>query len=154
MTWTYSGDPASSNRDAVRFLVGDTDTTDQLVTDEEIAWLLSENSDDVYTAAADSARAIAASFARKATTKVVDDLRIEFMDRSARYYALAAQLTAEAQQRSQVAVPWGGGLSISERDSDDDDTDLPGPRFRRGQFAHSDHGTADESAPEWDEDGV
>ena len=39
MAWTYSGDPSSSARDAIRFLVGDTDTNDQLVTNEEIAWV-------------------------------------------------------------------------------------------------------------------
>jgi hypothetical protein len=31
MTWSYSGDPSSSSTDAVRFLVGDTDTNDQLI---------------------------------------------------------------------------------------------------------------------------
>ena len=38
MTWTYSGDPATNARDAIRFLTGDTDTNDQLINDEEIAW--------------------------------------------------------------------------------------------------------------------
>ena len=32
--WTYSGNPAASDKDAVRFLVGDTNTSDQLVSDE------------------------------------------------------------------------------------------------------------------------
>ena len=30
MAWSYSGDPDSSALDSVRFLVGDTDTNDQL----------------------------------------------------------------------------------------------------------------------------
>jgi len=40
MTWTYSGNPANSSSDAVRFLIGDTDTTDQLISNEEIAYLV------------------------------------------------------------------------------------------------------------------
>lgn len=38
MTWTYSGDPSSSARDEVRFLIGDTDKARQLLSDAEIAW--------------------------------------------------------------------------------------------------------------------
>ena len=36
MAWTYAGDPAASNLATVRFLIGDTDTTDQLLNDAEI----------------------------------------------------------------------------------------------------------------------
>ena len=39
MTWSYSGDPASSDRDAIRFYIGDTDTTLQLLQDEDIDFL-------------------------------------------------------------------------------------------------------------------
>ena len=46
MTWTYGGAPGTTSsatrRDAVRLLVGDTDTTDQQVSDEEIAQLQAE----------------------------------------------------------------------------------------------------------------
>ena len=38
MVWSYSGNPADSAVDAVRFLTGDTDTNDQLLDNEEIAW--------------------------------------------------------------------------------------------------------------------
>lgn len=40
MSWSYSGDPSSSDLDLVRFLIGDTDTNDQQVTDEEINYML------------------------------------------------------------------------------------------------------------------
>jgi hypothetical protein len=40
MTWSYSGDPASSTLDRTRFLCGDTDTTDQLLSDEELNYLV------------------------------------------------------------------------------------------------------------------
>lgn len=40
MTWSYSGDPNKSELDKVRFLCGDTDVNDQLLSDEEINFLL------------------------------------------------------------------------------------------------------------------
>ena len=64
MTWSYSGDPASSSKDKVRFLIGDTDTAMQLVQDQEIGAILAMQS-NAYRAAARVARAIAAKFARQ-----------------------------------------------------------------------------------------
>lgn len=43
MAWTYSGNPSSSPRDHVRFLIGDTVEQAPLMTDEEIDFLLSNN---------------------------------------------------------------------------------------------------------------
>jgi len=42
MSWTYSGDPAVSDLDTVRFYLQDTDTSFQLLQDEEIQWLIDE----------------------------------------------------------------------------------------------------------------
>ena len=44
MTWTYEGDPAVSSLAAVRFHIGDTNTRRQLLSDEEINYILSEES--------------------------------------------------------------------------------------------------------------
>ena len=40
MAWTYSGDPSTSARDMVRFLIADTDNTDPQMTDAELDTLL------------------------------------------------------------------------------------------------------------------
>lgn len=40
MTWTYSGDPSTSDLDQVRFLCGDTDPAYSFLSDEEINYLL------------------------------------------------------------------------------------------------------------------
>lgn len=40
--WTYSGNPASSNRDECRFLIGDTNEHAPIMQDEEIDYLISE----------------------------------------------------------------------------------------------------------------
>ena len=39
MTWSYSGNPGASDLDHIRFLIQDTDTTDQLFSNEELTYL-------------------------------------------------------------------------------------------------------------------
>lgn len=42
MSWSYSGDPASSKLDECRFLTGDTNEAYPIMQDEEIQYLISE----------------------------------------------------------------------------------------------------------------
>lgn len=93
MTWTYSGNPSSATKDKVRFLCGDTDPSNQQITDEEIAFLLSEWNGDAYVSAAFACEAIAGRYQSKADmSRSVGDLSIStqfsasakgFMDRAA-----------------------------------------------------------------------
>ena len=57
MAWTYDGDPSANARDAIRFLIGDTDTNDQLLADAEVAWVNSQvtGSDTATTGLYDAA---------------------------------------------------------------------------------------------------
>jgi len=50
MTWSYSGDPGASALDEIRFLIGDTDTSSQLLSNEEIDYLYDAYQDS-YSAA-------------------------------------------------------------------------------------------------------
>lgn len=107
MTWTYSGNPASSDRDAVRFLVGDTDTTDQLITDEEIAYLLSVYS-EAPNAAVGAARSIAAKFARFSDqARTVGNLSLSesFSQKSEQYHHLADHLAGLASGITSPPMP-------------------------------------------------
>lgn len=94
MTWTYSGNPGSSSRDAVRFLIGDTAGGDQLVSDEEIAYLLTEET-TVRSAAGRACEAIAAAFGRNSDqSKSVGDLSLSesWSQRATSYLTLADRL--------------------------------------------------------------
>lgn len=132
MTWTYSGDPSSTSRDAVRFLVGDTDSTDQQVSDEEIAWALAEEGNNELAASV-IARAIAASFSRKAD-KQVGDLRISFKQLSENYFELSKRLEAEGNLAA--PTPFAGGVSKSDKETREEDDDRTEPSFRRRQHDH------------------
>ena len=77
MTWTYSGNPGASARDEVRFLIQDTDTTDQLLSNEEIDYLLTAYHSDAYAAAIASVVALIAKAARSVEeSKTVGDLSL------------------------------------------------------------------------------
>lgn len=128
MTWTYSGNPSSTNRDAVRFLVGDTDNTDQLVTDEEIAYMLAEEG-SASMAAARVCRSLASKFARY-MDQSVGDLNVSYSQRYRQYTELANRLESDGSSR--VGVPYAGGISQANKDAITSDTDRVQPAIKIG----------------------
>ena len=105
MTWTYVG-PATSDRDKVRFLIQDVETTRQLLSDEEIAYLLTEWS-DIYEAAANAAEILGAKFANKADySKSVGDLSLNetFSSQAQGFKELAR--TIRANRHRKFTVSW------------------------------------------------
>ena len=105
MAWSYSGNPADSEKDAVRFLIGDTDTDDQLLSDAEINYVIVESGGSIYQAAHDAAYAIAGKFSRMASSKSVGDMSISYADRAQAFFALANELL-ELSARREVPTPW------------------------------------------------
>lgn len=114
MTWTYTGDPSVSDRDRIRFLIGDTDTNDQLVSDEEIAWSLTQGG-SIYQTAHDLCTVIAAKFARLATSKSVGDLSLSYADRAETYHRLADRMLHLAERRD-VPTPWASPKNMVKAD--------------------------------------
>jgi hypothetical protein len=139
MTWTYGGAPgtdsAATRRDAVRFLVGDTDTTDQQITDEEITFALSQTSNDIYRAAAISCRSIAAKYAREVDSSV-ESIRVAASQRQAHYTSLAVKMEKQASKygSSGLGVPLVGGISEADIESVREDDDRVRPVFRHDMF--------------------
>lgn len=152
MAWTYDGDPSASARDAVRFLAGDTDEDEPLVSDEEIAYLLTQESNH-YEAAALVCEALASKFARETSvsgdgfSESGGELHRQFTER-------ANKLRMQAGGRSKPR-PYVGGISHSERRTADTDPDLVPSSFRSDM--HTYPGTTDKpftSGLESDQDAV
>lgn len=118
MSWTYSNAPATVARDAVRLLVGDTDSTDQLVSDEEITWAVAQG--PTTLAAARIAEVIAGRFSRRAD-KEVGDLSLRASQKAKAYLVLAQRLQVRANLVA--GVPYAGGISVSDKQDQEDDTD-------------------------------
>lgn len=131
MTAEYTGDPTTSDKDAVRFLSGDTDEQNPFLQDEEILWLLSENG-NAYRAAAAACLQIASGFAKLATSKQEGDLRIDYSTRITDMRALADDLRTKGGGRSMPLV-YAGGISRADHDANSDDTDRIPPVFTVGQ---------------------
>jgi len=138
MTWTYGGTPgtdtADKRRDAVRVLVGDTNTNDQQITDEEIVFTLSSNSNNVYFAAAQTARMIMGLYSRRVDSDF-EGVSADYSDRIEHYRRLAISLDAQAKSKGgALGTPKAGGVSIDAMDQAEEDSDRPDPSFKRNQF--------------------
>lgn len=136
MTWTYGGDPSAEPRDAVRFLIGDTDTTDQQVTNEEIAYALSENNDQAIPAAAMAVRGLVAKYSRLSDTDI-ESISIKYSQIAANYASLLDRLESKAADSgASAAIPRVSGVSVSDMESNTLNTDRVPSAFRVGQFAN------------------
>lgn len=134
MTWTYGSDP-TVQLDRVRILVGDTDENDQLISDEEIGLYLTGGywaAASDHLAAASVAGAIAAKFARRADSLSAGGTSVNWGGLVDRYRTLATELAERgALEAGLSAAPFGGGISISDVDARNADTDRVAPFFNR-----------------------
>jgi hypothetical protein len=109
--------------------VGDTVEADPLLSDEEIAFMLSEERDPLLAAAA-LCEAISARFARM-FDRADGDVRMSYSQRSKAYADRAAELRVQAGKRT-APTPFAGGLSVSAEEEIASDPDRPQPAFRFG----------------------
>jgi hypothetical protein len=127
MAWSYSEDPASSNRDAVRFLIQDTDSTRQLFQDAEITYLLAQEH-NVYMAAG-AACDIQAARQSAIKSKSVGDLSLSYFGPE-EWKRRATILRARGGAHMVLTA---GGISVADRDSLQKDDSLLQPYFTLGQ---------------------
>lgn len=128
-TYSYSGDPASSNKDAVRFWVQDTGAPWK-TSDEEINFVVSKFTNSML-AAAQVARALAALYAGK-PSKQVGDFHLSWGELTKNYQALAKSLQSQGQTFG--LEPYSGGTSKADIEQVAQNPDRPKPPFRRNQF--------------------
>ena len=76
MTWSYSGNPGSSLLDEVRFLIQDTDTDDQLLSNEELNYLVTAYIDPYSAAVAAVVSLIGKASRSEEESKKVGDLSL------------------------------------------------------------------------------
>lgn len=98
MSWTFLN--STSDLDKVRLMVGDTDSDDQLLTDESIDIALTSNS-DTMKAAAYCARLIAAKFTRL-VSKSIGGRSISYSNLASQYLNLAKELTDAASTEAAI----------------------------------------------------
>lgn len=122
MTATYSGDPSTSNTDAVRFLVGDTGPVNFEMQDEELAYLLTINSSPLSAAAA-AADALCARFASQ-VDELTGDIQRKCSQRAEAYGKLAEKLRTQSQSPLTTnPIPFAGGTSLDDLENSKRDRD-------------------------------
>lgn len=117
MTWTYGGDPSASELDAVRFLIGDTIEDEPHLSDEEIAWTLTEwmpVHGDIYLVAAECAEQVSVKYAREVTA-TGDGMSVDMAALQAKFADAALSLRHRAMERRGGALPEAGGMDLFER---------------------------------------
>jgi CTP synthase (UTP-ammonia lyase) len=115
-------------------LVGDTDTNDQQVQNEEITFALNQTNDNVYYAAAWAARSIAAQYSRRVTQNLSGALSADYSDLQDHYTSLAETLEHQGKKSGAVLGIKAGGISIATVDNVRQNTDRVPPSFRRDRF--------------------
>lgn len=124
MTFTYASTDLSTDLAKIRRRIGDVDSADQLLADEEINAASSASSGIQYAAAL-CCEWIAAGFARK-VDKSVGPLSITLHQKYDQYIALSSLLRLEGAMNT---LPHAGGISISEKATAETDTDRVPPSF-------------------------
>lgn len=129
MSWTYSGDPSTSSLDSLRFMLGDTDSANPILQDEEINWVISQNT-SIDDAAYSVCMGIIAKYSRLAD-KSVGKVSIKYSQIVKQYQQLANKLWLNA---GIVVTPYAGGIDVADNQAKAADNSIEQPSFRRGVF--------------------
>jgi hypothetical protein len=132
MSWSYS-DNLSTDRDKLRFRIGDVDSTDPLLTNELLDSLLATRGDPTL-AAINAVEGILAKFAREVDRSALG-LGGARSQKSQFYRELLKELRAEAA-RGSTGV-FFGGASIAAKEALLSDSDKPVTPFRIDQFKNN-----------------
>lgn len=130
MSWNYDVESLDTNsKDQVRFLIGDTNTNDQQLQDEEIEFTISIRS-SIWGAAASCCAALAASMSRLADT-TTGELRTLYSSRARAYNARAGYYEQKSSELG-GGLPLVGGISIADKLAAEIDPDRVPPQFNIG----------------------
>lgn len=138
--WSYDNtdldtSTASGRLNSIRLLVGDTDTLDQQLQDEEINFALGESSGNVYYAAAFCCKLLASKYARMVDTQLDGALEARYSTRIKQYNLLGSQLSNLGKQASGKTLGvFAGGISVADRTQHEEKTDRVKPSFTIEQF--------------------
>jgi len=122
MTWTYTGftDPLFAQIDEVRLLIGDTNSSDQQLQDEEIQYYIDTYGPGI-NAAIPAVQGIMAKCARLVDEKT-GEVEVDWSDKLNNYGKLLDQLQ-EQKLTKNVPDVFAGGTSVTDIENRESDTD-------------------------------
>lgn len=132
MTWSYvAGYVAKSPMMQVRLIIGDTVCEAPQLQDEEINLYLSLRS-SIWGAAAECCRTLSSQYSRSADLRAGDSER-KFSQMATAYALRAQQFDAKAAA-SGAGLPYCGGISQPDKETQQQDPDRVNPQFALGMF--------------------
>lgn len=139
MSWSYyptdlDTSTESGRLNTVRLLVGDTDTLDQQVQNEEVTFALSQSGDNVYYAASWLARVIASKYSRQVTTQLDGALSANYSDLAKQYMVLSDNLEYQGKTSGASIGVVAGGITKSGIEAARANTNRIEGSFRRDRF--------------------
>lgn len=139
MAWSYDETALGTSTEAervnsVRLLIGDTDTNDQQVQNEEIIFALSQNNSNIYYSGSWVAATLASKYARNVDTEFDGQLTEKFSQLHAHYTTLVKQLKDQAKTSGASLGIFAGGIEVSQMETVDALTNRKPPKFTSGQF--------------------
>ena len=135
LKFSYSGNPSSSQKDEVRFLIGDTDADRPMLADSEILYLISKYGSAV-NASIQAALALVAKFSRMADESV-GSVSKSYSQLSEQFRKLSNDL--QKKQSIDSCMPYAGGISISDKISNETDLNRVDNFFYRDLHNESPH---------------
>lgn len=127
-TWSYDPtDLATSSKDRIRIEIGDTDSNNWLLSDEEINYALTQER-NFWAAAARCAEMAASYLLRKADPKLGRSMQVIYSKAAEQYWTRARMLRCKAMG---TVAPYVGGMTISDKQTIDEDTSLVAPQFTK-----------------------
>lgn len=126
MSFNYSGDPSSSLKDQVRFIIQDTDCKEPLLQDAEIKFLLTSYNNSPIETAIRAIEIIMAKFARY-VDESVGQVKISYSQR----YTAYALMKEELRDRLSLETLtfYAGGISVSDKLTQEQNPDRVEPKF-------------------------
>lgn len=138
MSFSYSGDPGASPLDELRFWIGDTDSTDAQLSDQEIKYLLRSNGDSVTAAALEGCRRLISKYSRYVDQKT-GDIDIKYSQRISQL-----KISMDNIRAGMNPTPYTGGISKSDIETVQEDDDRQGPVFALGMMDNPRSNTDDD----------
>lgn len=116
----------------VRRLLGDVIPDDRQLFDSEITAFLDMRSGNVFRAAADCARALAAQYSRKVDTTSPGPISTSYGLQAKKYLDLAVVMDQQAKMSGKGVQGFAGGISVAQKTATQEDTDRVQPSFNIG----------------------
>ena len=138
--WTYdpsilNGNTQEGRKNIVRLLVGDTDSVDPQLQDEEIYFALNASQDKVYPAASTVINVIISKYARLVNIELDEAIREDYSDLIDNYKQIRADLITKSRFMNKSIRLLATGLTKSDFETGYDDPNRIQPGINQSQWS-------------------